>query len=268
MVSPVEYETLGLLGSNCGLGDPDDVARMNDIANDLGVDTIEAGAMLAVLMEAGLGAFGDVQFMADCLEDMGGAPSGPPLAQGTARVGEHYKCRPCAGHQAPGHQRLRPPRDRGHRRLDDADGAGRRSHRGNLPRLKTRELVAVSLGRPEDAAAPDSLGLCIFGARVTDINPDLIVGALNDAHGTSLDHRFNKALGLEGWEWNANSTGGRFYRGRRRASGVLLQRAPRADEPDGGASTPGTCTGSTTACRPERRLVRRRTRRRRVSTAG
>jgi aldehyde:ferredoxin oxidoreductase len=65
VVSPVEYETLGLLGTNCGLTDPDDLAQMNYLANDLGVDTIELGAMIAVLMEAGVGLFGDVKFMAD-----------------------------------------------------------------------------------------------------------------------------------------------------------------------------------------------------------
>jgi aldehyde:ferredoxin oxidoreductase len=27
VVSPVEYETLGLLGTNCGISDPDDLAR-------------------------------------------------------------------------------------------------------------------------------------------------------------------------------------------------------------------------------------------------
>ncbi|MBT7758417.1 MAG: aldehyde ferredoxin oxidoreductase, partial [Rhodospirillaceae bacterium] len=63
MVSPLEYETLGLMGSNCGLTDPDDVARANHVANDLGVDTIEVGAMLGVLMEAGEGEFGDAAFM-------------------------------------------------------------------------------------------------------------------------------------------------------------------------------------------------------------
>ena len=57
VVSPVEYETLGLLGTNCGLSDPDDLAALNYIANDLGVDTIELGRHASrVLMEAGLGA--------------------------------------------------------------------------------------------------------------------------------------------------------------------------------------------------------------------
>src|SRR5205809_1699788 len=87
VVSPVEYETLGLLGTNCGLSDPDDLAQMNFLANDLGVDTIELGATLAVLMEAGLGVFGDVKFMADCMAEMRkGTEDGKLWAQGTARV--------------------------------------------------------------------------------------------------------------------------------------------------------------------------------------
>src|SRR5499426_2467858 len=92
VVSPVEYETLGLLGTNCGLSDPDDLAQMNFLANDLGVDTIELGATIAVLMEAGLGAFGDVKFMAECLAEIGkGSENGRVWAKGTARVGEHYQ---------------------------------------------------------------------------------------------------------------------------------------------------------------------------------
>ncbi len=92
LVSPLEYETLGLMGSNCGLEDPDDVARVNGVANDLGVDTIEVGATLGLLMDAGIGAFGDVGFMMAALEDMRrGTERGRLLAQGTARVGAHYK---------------------------------------------------------------------------------------------------------------------------------------------------------------------------------
>src|SRR5512144_802951 len=81
VVSPVEYETLGLLGTNCGISDPDDLAQLNHVANDL-------GATLAVLMEAGLGAFGDVKFMTDCLAEIQrGTEQGRLWAQGTARVG-------------------------------------------------------------------------------------------------------------------------------------------------------------------------------------
>src|SRR5437762_10047034 len=92
VVSPVEYETLGLLGSNCGLTEPDDLAQLNFVANDLGVDTIELGGMLGVLMEAGLGRFGDVKFMTDVLAEIrAGSDRGRLWAQRTARRGHHYK---------------------------------------------------------------------------------------------------------------------------------------------------------------------------------
>ncbi len=131
VVSPVEYETLGLLGTNCGLTDPDDLAQMNYIANDLGVDTIETGAMIAVLMEAGLGAFGDVRFMADCLAEIQrGTPNGRIWAQGTARVGEHYKVKRVPVIKKQAISAYDPARGGGHRHHHDGHRPGRRPHRG------------------------------------------------------------------------------------------------------------------------------------------
>jgi aldehyde:ferredoxin oxidoreductase len=46
-------------------------------------------------------------------------------------------------------------------------------------------------------AAADSLGLCVFGRSVTNINLDLIITALNDALGTELDDDFYVRLGTE-----------------------------------------------------------------------
>lgn len=59
LVSPLEYETLGLLGSNLELDDLDTIARLNDLCNDYGVDTIEVGCAIGVAMEAGVIPFGD-----------------------------------------------------------------------------------------------------------------------------------------------------------------------------------------------------------------
>ena len=59
IVSPLEFETIGLLGSNCAIGSLDHIARLNYICNDLGLDTIETGAALGVAMEQGLLSFGD-----------------------------------------------------------------------------------------------------------------------------------------------------------------------------------------------------------------
>lgn len=59
LCSPVEYETMALMGSNLCLKNLDAIAEMNRIANDAGVDTLDCGAAIGVAMEAGLAEFGD-----------------------------------------------------------------------------------------------------------------------------------------------------------------------------------------------------------------
>ncbi|HXH81373.1 MAG TPA: aldehyde ferredoxin oxidoreductase C-terminal domain-containing protein [Candidatus Tectomicrobia bacterium] len=203
VVSPVEYETLGLLGSNCGLTDPDDLAQLNFLANDLGVDTIELGAMIGVLMEAGLGRFGDAKFMADVLAEIRrGTEQGRLWAQGTARVGAHYGVRrvPVIKKQAISAYDPRVVEATGITMMVTAQGADHTA--GNLPRLKTREmdaesLVAQSLAQQVKVAATDSLGLCVFGQSVTNANIEFLADAINAAHGTSLTKDFFEALGRE-----------------------------------------------------------------------
>ncbi|QNB45189.1 aldehyde ferredoxin oxidoreductase [Thermanaerosceptrum fracticalcis] len=59
IVSPLEYETICLLGSNLEIDDLDTVAQLNYLCNDYGVDTIEIGCAIGVAMEAGIIPFGD-----------------------------------------------------------------------------------------------------------------------------------------------------------------------------------------------------------------
>ncbi|MGW8250919.1 MAG: aldehyde ferredoxin oxidoreductase N-terminal domain-containing protein, partial [Anaerolineales bacterium] len=59
IVSPLEYETIGLMGPNLGIDDLDTIARLNWQVNDLGLDTIEIGCALGIAAEAGLMAWGD-----------------------------------------------------------------------------------------------------------------------------------------------------------------------------------------------------------------
>jgi len=212
MVSPLEYETLGLMGSNCGLDHPDQVARVNAVANDLGIDTIEAGATLAVLMEAGLGKFGDEAFMLDALEDIRkGNERGRIFAQGAARAGAHYKVArvPVIKQQAISAYDPRVIEVTGISMMVTAQGADHTA--GNLPVFDckdktTAQLVEASLGIQVVCAAADSLGLCIFGRSVTNVSSELIATALNDAHGTNIDAPFIPALGREAlkleWEFN------------------------------------------------------------------
>ncbi len=46
-----EHESMALLGSNCGIGELDDICRTNYLCNELGMDTISAGATVSCVME-------------------------------------------------------------------------------------------------------------------------------------------------------------------------------------------------------------------------
>ncbi len=71
VVGTLQYETIALLGSNLGLSDLDQVARLNYMCNDFGLDSIETGAALGVALEAGLADFGDFQAICGLLEQVG-----------------------------------------------------------------------------------------------------------------------------------------------------------------------------------------------------
>jgi aldehyde:ferredoxin oxidoreductase len=70
LCSPIEYETMALMGSNLCLKNLDTIATMNRIANDAGVDTLDCGAAIAVAMEAGLAEFGDDQAAIRLMEEI------------------------------------------------------------------------------------------------------------------------------------------------------------------------------------------------------
>jgi aldehyde:ferredoxin oxidoreductase len=201
IVSPVEYETLGLMGTNCGLTDPDDLARLNWHANDLGIDTIETGAMCGVLLDAGLAPFGDVPFLTSVMEEIRiGSEKGRLWAGGTARVGEHYGVHrtPVIKKQAISAYDPRVIEVTGISMMVTAQGADHTT--GNAPKYDCTgksldDLVKVSLETQILCAAQDSLGLCIFGRSVTNINTDFVTTAINDALGTNLPMSFFQDMG-------------------------------------------------------------------------
>jgi len=203
LVAPLEYETIGLLGTNCGLTHPDQVARVNAVANDLAIDTIETGALLGALMDAGYGGYGDENFMLEALADIReGNERGRVLAQGTARVGAHYgiKRLPVVKKQALSAYDPRVIEVTGISMMLTAQGADHTT--GNLPTFEcagksTEELALESLKIQAKCAAVDSLGICVFGRSVTNVNPDLIITAINDAVGTELETEFFDRLGKE-----------------------------------------------------------------------
>ncbi|GAB4350088.1 MAG: aldehyde ferredoxin oxidoreductase C-terminal domain-containing protein [Candidatus Abyssubacteria bacterium] len=76
LVGGLEYETVAMLGSNLLINDIDAIAHMNRLLNDCGLDTIETGAALGVVMESGYIKFGDSESAIEMIEE---------VAKGTAR---------------------------------------------------------------------------------------------------------------------------------------------------------------------------------------
>ena len=88
-VASIQYENIALLGPNCGVGDLDGIAGMNDLCNQVGVDTIEAGAAIGVAMEAGVIPFGDAEGAKDLIRGIGhGTYLGRILGSGVVITGK------------------------------------------------------------------------------------------------------------------------------------------------------------------------------------
>jgi aldehyde:ferredoxin oxidoreductase len=80
-----EYETVWAHGGNCGICDLDDIAKLDFLDDNFGLDTIEMGVTIGVTMEAGLIKFGDAEGAIKLLEEVGkGTPMGRILGNGAA----------------------------------------------------------------------------------------------------------------------------------------------------------------------------------------
>ncbi|WP_371360841.1 aldehyde ferredoxin oxidoreductase family protein [Sporomusa malonica] len=87
----LEYETCWGFGANIGANNLDDIAYMNRLCDDYGVDTIEMAVTLGVAMEAGIAKFGDSKAAIELIHEMGKAtPLGRILGAGAAVTGKVY----------------------------------------------------------------------------------------------------------------------------------------------------------------------------------
>lgn len=199
VVSPLEYENIGLLGSNCGIGDLDAIARLNYACNDMGLDTIDAGAAIAVAMEAGLAPFGDEEF---ALKAINGLLRGELLskvigsgAETTGRVLGQYRV-PTAKGQALAAYDPRSIKGTGVTYATSAMGGDHTA--GNTPRLQVehhkKDGQAVNSKNAQFGVALfDSLGLCIMLAGAVK-DASLIVALVNARFGASFSLDDAKAV--------------------------------------------------------------------------
>lgn len=86
-----EYETVWAHGGNCGIDDLDSIAMMDRMDDDFGLDTIEMGATIGVVMEAGLAEFGDAEAAINLVKEVGkGTHLGRILGNGAAVAGRVF----------------------------------------------------------------------------------------------------------------------------------------------------------------------------------
>ncbi len=87
----IEYETVALCGSNIGCFDTDVICTLDRLCDDYGMDTIDTGCALGVIMSEGRLAFGDGQGAIELVRHMFDPDSelGPYLKNGTAAVADY-----------------------------------------------------------------------------------------------------------------------------------------------------------------------------------
>ena len=90
--SALEFETLTLLGASCAIDSWDKVAELDRLCDEVGLDTIETGAAIAILMDSGGMEWGDAQGAAALIKEIAeGTELGKAIGNGAVATGKHRK---------------------------------------------------------------------------------------------------------------------------------------------------------------------------------
>ncbi len=214
IVASLQYENIGLLGSNCGIGDIDAVAELNNLCNEVGLDTIETGAAIGVVMEAGVIPFGDAEGAKDLLQQVWkGTPLGRIIGNGVVVTGKVLGVRrvPAITGQAIPAYDPRALKGIGVSYSTSAMGADHTA--GNALEMARvmdprgcEGQVEASHRLQLRAALLDSLGVCLFIRPAFVKNPDLMAELLNSRYGWDLKFQDVQQMGVKcletEWEFN------------------------------------------------------------------
>jgi aldehyde:ferredoxin oxidoreductase len=90
--SALEFETLTLLGANCAVQSWEEVADLDRLCDEVGLDTIETGAAIAILMDSGGMEWGDAEGMKKLLHEVAeGSELGRAVGDGALAIGRKRK---------------------------------------------------------------------------------------------------------------------------------------------------------------------------------
>jgi len=203
LVSPLEYETIGLMGSNLGIDDLDVVARLSWEVSDLGLDTIDIGAALGVAAQAGLLDWGDGTRVGELVSEIrAGTPLGRILGNGAAATGRVLGVErvPVAKGQAMPAYDPRAIKGTGVTYATSPQGADHTcglTIRAKVKHTDPEGQADISRGGQISMAGYDTLGVCIFAGFGFAVAPETISALLNARYGWDVDENILQELGRE-----------------------------------------------------------------------
>jgi aldehyde:ferredoxin oxidoreductase len=204
-VASIQYENMVLLGPNCGIGNLDDIAELNNLCNQVGVDAIETGAAIGVAMEAGVIPFGDAEGAKDLIRQIGqGTYLGRILGNGVVITGKVLGVRrvPAVKGQAIPAYDLRALKGNGVTYVTSPMGADHTA--GNaLEMVKVLNPLGLE-GQVESSrrlqirgAILDTMGLCLFTRPPFVKKPELFASFLKGRYGWDVTYDDVQKMGID-----------------------------------------------------------------------
>jgi len=207
-VASIQYENIALLGPNCGIGDLDDIAELNHLCNQVGVDAIETGAAIGVAMEAGVIPFGDAKGAKDLIRQIGqGTYLGRILGNGVVITGKVLGIRrvpAIKGQAIPGYD-PRALKGNGVTYVTSPMGADHTA--GNafetaktVNPISKENQVENSRKLQIRAAILDTMGLCLFTRPPFVKKPELFALFLKGRYGWDVTYEDVQKIGIDALE--------------------------------------------------------------------
>jgi len=201
----VEFETIVLCGTNLCLDNFDDIARLNRLCNDYGLDSIEIGGALGVMMEAAetgsapaeyaalnLPHFGDAKRAAEVLDEIAtGGKLGCLVAMGAVETGRALNVSrvPAVKGQAMSAYDPRVVKGTGVTFATSPQGA---DHTAGLTLFSPGDhkdpvkALKDSRNSQLQRAGYDALGLCVFNISATGMVPNVILDMLRTNYNVEI----------------------------------------------------------------------------------
>jgi aldehyde:ferredoxin oxidoreductase len=207
--SGLEFETLTLFGSSCAIGSWDDVADLDRLCDDIGLDTIETGAAVAILMDSGGLEWGDAEGAKRVVREVAeGTELGKAIGNGAIAIGKmrNHKRVPAVKGQAVPAWDPRPLKATGITYATSAMGADHTAGLVINPILQPEEFARASQKAQLINAVYDSSGFCQFLSTTLDY----IRGLYSHLYGEEVTR---EQIADQGWrclqdEWDFNERAG------------------------------------------------------------